>query len=244
MTVALRFGFLPNKPLNICRHPQPQGIVWGGGAGVKVRVARNPASRRALVVHSRRTWSKRMTATTDRRASHDAEFEAKLWSAIESDRTVMLGLAEHGQDGRGHGDVHEGHARPMTAQVEDTAGAPRGPIWFFTATDNALAAAVGTGQAPAFAHFASKGHDLFACIHGTLSIDNNPQVIDRLWNAYVAAWYEGGKTDPKLVLLRFDPDHAEVWKDASSVVAGVKMFLGIGDPKQDYRDKKASIPLH
>ena len=42
----------------------------------------------------------------------------------------------------------------------------------------------------------------------------------------------------------FDPEHAEVWKDASSVVAGVKMMLGIGDPKRDYRDKKVSIPLH
>ena len=175
------------------------------------------------------------------------EFETKLWSAIGSDRTVMLGLAEnHGAEKHGpHADLDRGHARPMTAQVEGGPdGAPRGPIWFFTATDNALAAAIGTGQVPAFAHFASKGHDLFACIHGTLSIDNNPAAIDRLWNAYVAAWYEGGKADPKLVLLRFDPDHAEVWKDASSIVAGVKMFLGIGDPKQDYRDKKASIPLH
>ena len=178
------------------------------------------------------------------------EFESKLWSALESDRTVMLGLADprRGQGAAGDlhgGDVHEGHARPMTAQVEDGAdGAPRGPIWFFAAKDNALAEAVAGGAAPAFAHFASKDHDLFACIHGTLTLDNDRAAIDRLWNPYVAAWYEGGKTDPKLALLRFDPEHAEVWKDASSVVAGVKMMLGIGDPKRDYRDKKASIPLH
>ena len=29
-------------------------------------------------------------------------------------------------------------------------------------------------------------------------------MIDRLWNPFVAAWFEG-KDDPKLQLLRFDP---------------------------------------
>lgn len=179
------------------------------------------------------------------------EFETKLWSAIESDRTVMLGLGEHAPGGpggpgaRSGQDPHEGHARPMTAQVEEGRdGRLGGPIWFFTSTDNMLVGRLHEAGAPAFAHFASKGHDLFACIHGTLSIDNDPAAIERLWNAYVAAWFEGGKTDPRLVLLRFDAEHAEVWKDASSVVAGFRMMLGIADPKKDYRDKKASIPLH
>ena len=49
------------------------------------------------------------------------ELEDKFWSALKSDRTMMLGL-----DG-----VEDGHARPMTAQVEGE----KGPIWFFTARD-------------------------------------------------------------------------------------------------------------
>jgi general stress protein 26 len=63
-----------------------------------------------------------------------------------------------------------------------------------------------------------------------------------LWNRYVAAWYEGGKTDPKLALLRLDPEKAEIWLDASSIVAGIKMLLGV-DPKQDYKDKVATVSL-
>ena len=39
----------------------------------------------------------------------------------------------------------------------------------------------------------SKGHDLFATIHGRVSVDNDRAVIDRLWTRYVAAWFEGGK---------------------------------------------------
>jgi hypothetical protein len=46
------------------------------------------------------------------------QLEEKFWKALKSDMTVMLGL-----DG-----VEDGHARPMTAQLEHD---DRGPIWFF-----------------------------------------------------------------------------------------------------------------
>ncbi len=115
--------------------------------------------------------------------------------------TMMLGL-----DG-----VEDGHARPMTAQLEPTGNA----IWFFAAIDNSLVqnSDERAGGNRAIATFASKGHDLFATVHGSLHVDNDRAVIDRLWNCYVAVWYPGGKTDPKLVLLRLDPERAEIWLD-------------------------------
>jgi general stress protein 26 len=99
----------------------------------------------------------------------------------------------------------------------------------------------GHGQRAA-AHFASKGHDLFASIHGELSIDNDRAMVDRLWNRFVAAWYEGGKDDPKLRLLRFEPEYAQVWLNEHSLFAGIKLLLG-RDPKKDYRDKVADVRL-
>lgn len=155
------------------------------------------------------------------------EIEQKFWKALKSDRTVMLGL-----DG-----VEDGHARPMTAQAEDDSS----PIWFFTAKDSELVKRLGEGHR-AIAAFAAKDHELFASIKGNLVLDTDPAVIDRLWNPFVAAWYEGGKQDPKLALLRLDAEHAEVWLNGSSLVAGVKMLLG-RDPKQDYKDKVATVDL-
>ena len=155
------------------------------------------------------------------------EIEAKFWKALASDRTMMLGI-----DG-----VEDGHARPMTAQFEDESG----PIWFFTARDNGIVQALPKGNR-AIATFADKGHDLFATVHGSLSVDNDRAVIDRLWNRFVAVWFEGGKDDPKLTLLRFDPERAEIWLDASSLVAGIRMLFG-ADPKKDYRDKVAEVSL-
>ena len=156
------------------------------------------------------------------------ELEAKFWKALKSDMTMMLGL-----DG-----VEDGHARPMTAQFESE----RGPIWFFTAKDNAIVQRIGRGNR-AIATFTSNDHDLFATLHGKLSVDTDRAVIDRLWDRFVAAWYEHGKDDPKLALLRLDAERAEIWLDASSMIAGIKMLLGAGDPKEDYKDNVAKVRL-
>lgn len=155
------------------------------------------------------------------------ELEARFWDALTSDRTMMLGL-----DG-----VEDGHARPMTAMVENE----RSPIWFFTAMDTAIIRHLADGDR-AIATFVSKGHDIYATLHGSLHLDNDRAVIDRLWNPYVAAWFEGGKNDPKLALLRFDAERAEIWQDASSLFSGLKLMFG-ADPKQDYRDKVAEVSL-
>ena len=155
------------------------------------------------------------------------ELESRFWKSLKSDRTLMLGL-----DG-----VEDGHSRPMTAQFEGDAG---GPIWFFTSKDNALVQSLPQGHR-AIAAFSSKGHDLFASVKGNLSVDTDRAVVERLWNPFVAAWYEG-KDDPKLALLRLDAEHAEIWLNASSLVAGVKILFG-ADPKQDYKDNVAEVDL-
>jgi general stress protein 26 len=157
------------------------------------------------------------------------ELEAKFWKALGKDMTMMLGL-----DG-----AEDGHTRPMTAQFEED----RSPIWFFTSKDNALVQALGSGGSNrAIATFVSKGHDLFATVHGSLSVDTDRAVIDRLWSPFAAAWYEEGKDDPKLALLRLDAERAELWENGNSLVAGAKMLMGI-DPKKDYQDKVAEVSL-
>lgn len=155
------------------------------------------------------------------------ELEKEFWKVLKSDMTMMLGLV----------DAEEAHTRPMTAQVEGDGG----PIWFFTARGTSIVDALAEGQR-AVATFAAKNHSLFAAVHGDLRVDNDRAVIDRLWNSFVGAWYEGGKDDPQLVLLRFDPDQAQIWENGSSLLAGIRLLLG-RDPKKDYRDKVAEVDL-
>ena len=162
-------------------------------------------------------------------ASTDVEIERKFWKALRADATVMLGL-------RG---VDEDHSQPMTAQL--TGSEDQGPLWFFTTKDTGLVRALGAGHR-AQACFVSSGHELFACVHGQLVPDQDRSTIDQLWNPFVAAWYEDGKDDPKLQLLRFDPERAQIWLNEHSLVAGVQLLLG-RDPKKLYEGKVAEVSL-
>lgn len=158
----------------------------------------------------------------------DVEIKAHFWKELKRDRTVMLGL-----DG-----VREGRTQPMTALIEGDEG---GPLWFFTVRDNGLVEALGQSHR-AIATFTGKGLDLFASIAGELSLDNDPAAIERLWNPWVAAWFEGGKTDPRLALLRLDAESAKIWLNATSVGAAIEWLLG-RDPKESYREKVAEVSL-
>lgn len=159
----------------------------------------------------------------------EREIAEKFWKALRSDRTVMLGLSG----------LDEGHSQPMTAQLDDDEDG--GPIWFFTSSDTDLARAL-AGRHRAVAHFAAKGHDLFASIHGELVMDNDRRRIERLWNRFVAAWFEGGQDDPRIRLLRLEAERAQIWLNENNLFAGVKLLLG-RDPKEEYKDKVAEVEL-
>jgi general stress protein 26 len=156
-----------------------------------------------------------------------AELERKFWRALRDDRTLLLGLKAGG------------HAQPMTAQFDNDAADHL--LWFFAAKDSDLVRALDT-QDNAVGYFASKSHDLFAAIDGVLTIANDRAMIERLWNPYVEAWFEGGKEDPKVALLRLAPKGAQIWLNDHSLLAGVKLLFG-RDPKKEYKDKTGEVRL-
>jgi general stress protein 26 len=158
--------------------------------------------------------------------THENDIERKFWKALRADRTAMLWV--EGTPG----------SKPMTVLVDGDAD--RGPFWIFTSSETHAPAGFQSSTKASLA-FSSKGNEVFASVEGRVAIDNDPTVIDRLWNPFIAAWYTG-KDDPKLCLLRFDADDARVWIDASSLLAGVKLLLGV-DPKADYKDKVGEVTL-
>lgn len=156
----------------------------------------------------------------------EAEIQSRFWKEVKSERTVMLGLPG----------VHD--PQPMTALIEGDEG---GPLWIFTAKSTALVADLASSDR-AVATFTGRKHDLFATLSGTLNLANDRAAIERLWNPWVAAWFEGGKDDPELALLRFDPDHAKIWLNATPLGAAIEWLLG-RDPKESYREKVAEVSL-
>lgn len=151
----------------------------------------------------------------------------RFWDELEKSPFLMIG-PEHAEGV---------HSEPMTAQCDTR----HGPIWFYTSRGNRLVEGLGQGG-HAMAHYASKGHELFACIHGTLAIEQDSAVIDRFWSNDVAAWYPGGRDDPSLLMLRFDTDRAELWLADLSAAGKIKLLFG-GDMRGQGQDKHAEVAL-
>lgn len=151
------------------------------------------------------------------------DIKQTFWKALADSPYVMVGMTGE-----------RAHHIPMNAQLDKDANSA---FWFFTATDNRLA-----GGGPAMAQFASKGHDLFACISGTLRHETDRAVLDRLWDNGIAAWYEGGKNDPKLVLLRFDLEDAEIWTADPGIKGMFKLATGMTMKEGDL-GKHAEVAL-
>lgn len=161
----------------------------------------------------------------------DREIEEKFWSALKSSPFVMLGIEG----------TRDGATQPMTANFEDQ-DRDAGLLWIFTAKDHDLTRAIGQSNR-AIASFASKGHDLFASLRGTLEIVNDRATIDRLWSPIVAEWYEG-KEDPKMALVRFDVDNAKIWKSdvEGFVKPAINKLLG-RKPEAGMKEKVAEVSL-
>lgn len=136
-----------------------------------------------------------------------SHIKKEMWKAISDSPFIMIGLNNS-----------DSHKEPMTAQLDKDANSA---FWIFTSKSNRIAA----GGA-AMAQYVSKGHDLFACISGTLVKETDPTVIDRHWNKMVAAWYPQGRNDPSLRVLRFDLNDAEVWRSDLGLIGKFKLLTG------------------
>jgi general stress protein 26 len=161
----------------------------------------------------------------------DREIEEKFWDALKDSPFIMLGVEG----------ARDGATQPMTALFEDS-DRDAGLLWIFTAKDHDLTRAMGETNR-AMASYAAKGHGLFASLRGTLQIVNDPATIERLWNPFVAQYYEG-KDDPKLALVRFDVEDAKIWlSDAEGFFKPAFNKLFGREPETGMKDKVAEVTL-
>ncbi len=168
----------------------------------------------------------------------EVALKKKFWKELDDSPFIMLGLKG----------VEDDRTRPMTAQIdvpEDGEKEDGGQIYFFGSKTDGVGQAVAQSSA-AVATFASKSHNLFAHIHGTLIPSDDKAVVDRLWNPFVASWYKDGKDDPDLQLLRFDTTSADVWEatpGATLKAAALKALFDIDPGKEHTKEHQAKVDL-
>lgn len=157
--------------------------------------------------------------------SDDNELKSKFWTALKDHPVIMVGMANEG-----------GNSRPMTAQFQGDAHT----FWVFTTKAGEFFERF-TEDHHAVATYCAKDHTLFATVAGQLTLETDRELLDRLWNRFVAAWFDG-KEDPNIALLRFDAESAEIWLNETSLLSGVKLLLG-ADPKRELANEAAKVAM-
>ena len=119
----------------------------------------------------------------------------EFWNRIDDVRAGMLGA------------VAGGRLVPMSPSYKEELG-PH--LWFITAHGTDLEITTRTGAAPARFVAAESSAGLYADVEGSLAQVDDAATLDKVWSVFAAAWFEDGKSDPDVRLLRFTPSEAEV----------------------------------
>jgi len=126
----------------------------------------------------------------------------QLFDVLDDTHAVMTGL-----DKPGHS------MQPMAPQVNDD----RRGIWFYAKRDSEMGAEIAKHAASRARICAiSPDHDYHAFISGTMREEADRALIDTFWSPVIAAWFDEGKEDPNLILLRFDASEADIWASTGS----------------------------
>ncbi|QJR79765.1 pyridoxamine 5'-phosphate oxidase family protein [Alteromonas pelagimontana] len=151
------------------------------------------------------------------------DIRTKMWKAMADSPNVMLSLTGSDEP-----------SEPMHAQLDKDA---HGEFWFYTTKSNRVAQG-----GKAMAHFVSKDHEIFACIRGRLIHETRQEIIDKYWSKHVAAWYDKGKDDPSLQMMRLELDDAEIWTADPGIKGMFKMMTGKSiEPDEMGEHKKVTL---
>lgn len=106
-------------------------------------------------------------------------------------------------------------SRPLRTRAVDSSGT----IWFFTLMGSDKVAEL-LADPQVNVAYANESEGVYVSIDGTASIVSDPAMIDELWiEAVDSLYFDGGKDNPEVVLVRIETESAECWT-ADETAAG------------------------
>ncbi|KZY05710.1 MULTISPECIES: pyridoxamine 5'-phosphate oxidase family protein [unclassified Sulfitobacter] len=124
-----------------------------------------------------------------------------FWDRLADTRTGMLA-------------TKDSRAVPMSHYIGEDSG--RNVLWFITANGTDLSRAAATGASAEYL-VSSNDESLYARIDGRVTQSDDKAQLDKLWNGVAGAWFEDGKQDSDVQLIRMDLTEAEVWATGGSM---------------------------
>lgn len=127
------------------------------------------------------------------------EHKKLIWDLIKDIKVGMLVTSEiEGHDGL--------RARPMHL-VQD---AYDGTLYFYTPKKDAKVYEIKKDNDICIT-FSDPNNNIYVSLTGKARLSEDPELIDRYWNSWVEAWFEKGKQDPDIAMLKVKINRGEHW---------------------------------
>ncbi|WP_036220961.1 pyridoxamine 5'-phosphate oxidase family protein [Maritalea myrionectae] len=126
------------------------------------------------------------------------DFKKEFWKRLSNVKSGLMDV--------------DGRLFPMTPNLtpEDD-----GAIWFITSKGTDAADAAEAGKTIRFA-LSDNSAGLHGYVNGKVSTSPNQEKLEEIWSVVASAWFEDGKYDPDLVLVKFEPQDGEIWLSTES----------------------------
>jgi general stress protein 26 len=129
------------------------------------------------------------------------------------------------------------HARPLAVLENEFAG----EIWFFTADPSPKTADIALQPQVNVSMTDGKS---YLSLAGTASVVRDRDRIDELWSPMAEAWFENGRDDPSVALLRVDASSAEFWAiDKPALARAFQLAKGIVTGRQPDVGENRTVAL-
>lgn len=84
----------------------------------------------------------------------------------------------------------------------------------------------------------------YLSISGRASVSHDQTLIESLWNREAEAWFEGGREDPTVALLKVDAESAEYWtNDSPRPVSLIKYVASVATGTQPDMGENKTVEL-
>lgn len=124
------------------------------------------------------------------------------------------------------------YAVPMSRKEVDD----EGNIWFLFSSESDTHQNIQKNNKVSLL-YSHVGDYNFLSINGTSEISQDQALIDKYWNKMADAWFEKGKEDPRIRVLKVKPEEANYWdsksnklvtffKVAASAISGQQLDVG------------------
>ncbi len=129
--------------------------------------------------------------------------------------------------------------RPMSTQQTDS----EGNLWFFSEKDSDKNEHIEVDNRVQL-FYTNKSSSEFLSIYGTAEIFTDKQKIEELWTPIVKTWFQQGKDDPSITIIKVVPQDAYYWDTKhNKLVSLIKIItsVAIGKTMDDGVEGKLSV---